>query len=96
MKPLRNNDRQIYLQLVGYKEDRPAFGNTHDSFLEDMGTHTRIDSTEGVIQEKDGPVTVEGTCQADSLTLPSTQVHTSLSNLERENEVRHLIRLFLC
>lgn len=49
-----------YLQLMGYKKDCPAFSNTHDSFLEDVGAHTGIDSTEGIIQEKNGPLAVEG------------------------------------
>lgn len=72
-----------HLQLVCYKEHRLVFGNTLDSFLEDMGTHASINSAERIIQEKYGPFTIEGTCQAHSLTLPSTQVGTSLSNLER-------------
>lgn len=59
---IRNSKTTPNLQLVGYKEDRLAFGNTHDSFTEDMGTHKSIDSTEWIIQEKDGPFTVEGTC----------------------------------
>lgn len=75
-----------YLQLVGYKEHCLAFGEAPDSFMEDMGTHTSINSAERVIQEKYGPFTVEGTSQAHSLTLPSTQVGTSLSNLEREKK----------
>lgn len=45
---------------MGYKQDGPAFSNTHDSFLEDVGTHTGVDSTEGVIQEKNGSLAVEG------------------------------------
>lgn len=67
---------------MGYKEDCPAFSNTHDSFLEDVGAHTGIDSTEGIIQEKNGPLAVEGPGQAQPLTLPSTQVDTPLSNLD--------------
>lgn len=82
----RNFQTVPYLQLVGYKEHRLAFGDTPDSFMEDVVTHTSINSAERVIQEKYGPLTVEGTCQAHSLTLPSTQVGTSLSNLERESK----------
>lgn len=67
---------------MGYKQDCPAFSNTHDSFLEDMGAHTGINSTEGVIQEKNGPLAVEGSSQTQSLTLPSTQVDAPLSNLD--------------
>ena len=70
-----------YLQLVGYKEHRLAFGGTPDGFMEDVGTHTSIHSAERVIQEKYGPLAVQGTCQAHSLPLASTQVGASLSNL---------------
>lgn len=55
---------ETHLQLVGYKQDCPAFSNPHDSFLEDVGAHTGIDSAEGIIQEKNGPLTVEGPSQA--------------------------------
>lgn len=51
-----------YLQLVGHKKHCFVFSNTPDSFTEDMGTHASINSAERVIQEKNGPVTVEGTC----------------------------------
>lgn len=78
---IRNSQTVPYLQLVGYKEDRLAFGDTPDGFMEDMGTNTSIDGAEGVIQEKYGLLAVEGTSQAHPLTLPSTQVGTSLSNL---------------
>lgn len=67
---------------MGYKKDCPSFSNTHDSFLEDLGAHTCIDSTEGIIQQKNGPLTVEGPSQTHSLTLPSTQVDAPLANLD--------------
>lgn len=67
---------------MGYKQDCPAFSNTHDSFLEDVGAHTGINSTKGIIQEKNGPLAVQGPSQAQSLTLPSTQVDAPLSNLD--------------
>lgn len=73
---------------MGYKQDCPAFSNTHDSFLEDIGAHTGINSTEGVIQEKNGSLAVEGPSQTQSLTLPSTQVDTSLSNLDLKKKKR--------
>lgn len=79
-----------YLQLVGYKEHRLAFGGTPDSFMEDVGTNTSINRTERVIQEKYGPLAVEGTSQAHSLTLPSTQVGTSLSYLFINILTKHL------
>lgn len=84
----------LYLQLVGDKEDRLAFANTHDSFMEDMRAHTSINSTQRIIQENYGPLTVEGSGQAHSLTLPSAQVCTSLSNLQQERYkmLRHQLR----
>lgn len=78
---IRVSQTAPHLQLVGDKEHRLSFADTPDSFTEDIGTHTGVHSAERVIQEKYGPFTVEGTSQAHSLTLPSTQVGTSLSNL---------------
>lgn len=75
---------ETHLQLVGYKQDCPSFSNTHDSFVEDLGTHTGIDSTEGIIQEKNGPLAVEGPSQAQSLALPTTQIDAPLSNLDKK------------
>lgn len=74
-----------YLQLVGHKEHRLSFGYASDCFMEDMGTHASIHRAERVIQEKNGPLAVESTRQAHSLTLPSAQVGASLSNLEGES-----------
>lgn len=59
---IRNSQAVPYLQLVGYKEHRLAFGGTPDGFMEDVGTHTSIHGAERVIQEKYGPLAVEGTC----------------------------------
>lgn len=73
---------ETHLQLVGYKQDCPAFSNTHDSSVEDVGAHTGIDSTEGIIQEKNGLLAVEGPSQTQSLSLPTTQVGAPLSNLD--------------
>lgn len=75
---------ETHLQLMGYKQDCPSFSNTHDSLLEDLGTHTGIDSTEGIIQEKNGPLAVEGPSQAQSLALPTTQIDSPLSNLDKK------------
>lgn len=83
---IRSAQTVPYLQLVGYKEHRLVFGNTPDSLTEDMGTHTGINSAQRVIQQEYGPFAVEGTCQAHSLTLPSAQVGTSLSNLVRKEK----------
>lgn len=77
-----NSQMVFYLQLVGDKEHRLAFGNTPDSFMEDMRTHTSIHCAQRVVQEKYGPLTVEGTSQTHSLTLPSAQVGPSLTNLQ--------------
>lgn len=79
----RNSQEAPYLQLVGYEEHSFAFGSTLDGFMEDVRTHTSINSTERVIQQQYGLLTVEGTCQAHSLSLPSTQVGTSLPDLEK-------------
>lgn len=75
-----------HLQLMGYKEYRLAFGGTPYSFIKDMGTHTSVNSTERVIQEKYGPLAVQCTSHAHSLTLSPTQVGTSLPNLERKRK----------
>lgn len=70
-----------HLQLMRYKEHRLVFSSTPYGFTEDVGTHTSIDSTQRVIQQEYGSLTVDCTGQADSLTLPSTQISTSLPNL---------------
>lgn len=73
----------LYLQLVGDEEDGLAFGKILDGFMEDVGAHAGIHGAERVVQEKDGPLAVEGAGQAHPLTLPSAQVDASLSNLKR-------------
>lgn len=85
-----------YLQLMRYKEYGFAFSGPPNGFTEDMGAHTGINSTERVIQEKNGPLTVECTRQAHSLTLPSTQVGTPLANLKRENKNTFCTKLSSC
>lgn len=75
-----------YLQLVRYKEHRLVFAGSFDSFMEDMGTNASIDRTERVIQEHYGPLAVESPSQTHSLTLPSTQVGPSLTNLGKESK----------
>lgn len=67
-----------------YKEHSFAPSSTTDGIVEEVGAHVGINGTERVVQEQYGPVAVQGTCQAHSLTLPTTQVSTSLPNLEQE------------
>ncbi len=85
-----------HLQLMGYEENSLAFGDTLDGFMEDMGTNTSVDGTQGVVQEENGPLAVEGTSQAHSLTLPSTQVGTSLSNLRNKKDKTSSVKLLSC
>lgn len=85
-----------YLQLMRYKEYGFAFSGPLNGFTEDMGAHTGIDGAERVIQEKNGPLTVECTRQAHALTLPSTQVGTPLANLKRENKNTFCTKLSSC
>lgn len=73
---------------MGDEEHRLAFGGAPYGFVEDLGAHTSIDSTERVVQEEDGPLAVECTSQAHSLTLSPTQVSTSLPNLDTERRQR--------
>lgn len=78
-----------YLQLVGHKKHRLVYGGTPDSFVEDVGADKSVDGTERVVQEEYGPLAIEGTRQAHSLTLPSAQVGTSLSNLQRKSKQKN-------
>lgn len=85
-----------HLQLVRYKEYGFALSSTPNGFAEDMGAHAGIDGTERVVQEKNGPLTVDCTRQAHSLTLASTQVGSPLANLKRENRNKFFTELSSC
>lgn len=83
---LENQRLSPHLQLVCYKEHSLVFSSPPNCFIEDVGTHTRINSTERVIQKQYGPLTVECTCQAHSLTLSSAKISAPLPNLEGKSK----------
>lgn len=52
-----------------------------DGVVEDMIGHMGVKSAQWVVQDVNVPVTVQGTGQTDSLTLPATQVGPTFPNL---------------
>lgn len=57
-----------------------------DGVTEDVVGHVGVKGAERVVQDVHVPVTVEGTGQADSLALPTTQVGTTLTDLMGGNK----------
>lgn len=66
---------------MGDEDDGLVVKMLLDGVMEDVIRHVGIKSAKGVIQDVNVPVTVEGTGQADSLSLPATQVGPALPNL---------------
>ena len=54
----------------------PQLSSWSYNFIEDVFSHMRIYSTEGIIQQVDISIEINSTCQADTLFLSSTQVNT--------------------
>ncbi len=52
-----------------------------DGVVKDVVGHVGVEGAERVVQDVNVPVTVEGTGQADSLALPTTQVGATLTDL---------------
>lgn len=63
------------------KQNRLRLEVLPDGTVEDVVAHVGIQGTEGVIQDVDAPVTIQGAGKADPLALSTTQVGSSLSNL---------------
>ena len=63
-----------------------------DGVVEDVVSHMSIQCAQRVIQNVDGPVTVQGSSQADPLTLTATEVGTPLANLIRDHTHTHTHR----
>ena len=45
-----------------------------DDFIEDVPTHVRVHSTQGIVKEVDVGLLVHSTCYTDTLLLATTQV----------------------
>lgn len=72
---------EVYLQLVSDEDDGLVAKLLPDGVAEDVVGHVGVEGAEGVVQDVNVPVAVEGTGQADSLALPTTQVGTTLADL---------------
>lgn len=69
---------------MGDEDDGLVVKMLLDGMMEDVIRHVGIKSAKRVIQDVDVPITVEGTGQADSLSLPTAQVGPALPNLIKE------------
>ena len=69
---------------MGDKDDGLFCQNSHDATGEDVAANVDVDSGEGVIEEIDVVVAVQGTGQADPLLLAPTEIDASLSNLRTQ------------
>lgn len=74
-----------YLQLMGDEDDGLLAQMLSDGIVKDVVAHVGVQGAEGVVQDVDGAVAVEGSCQADALPLPATQVGTTLTDLQRKH-----------
>lgn len=72
----------FYLKLMCDKDDGLALGHCADGVVEELRAHVGVHGTERVVQEQDGLLAIQGTCQAHPLALPATQVGTPLTYLE--------------
>ena len=66
---------------MGDKDDGLSCQNSHDAIGEDVAANVDVNSGEGVIEEIDVVVAVQGAGQADPLLLAPTEIDASLSNL---------------
>lgn len=71
----------VHLQLVGDEDNGLAAKLLPDCIAEDVIRHMGVEGTQWVIQDVNVPVAVQGTGQADSLTLPTAQVGTTFPDL---------------
>ena len=69
---------------MGDKDDGLFCQNSHDATGEDVVANVDVDSGEGVIEEIDVVVAVQGTGQADPLLLAPAEIDASLSNLRTQ------------
>ena len=69
---------------MGDKDDGLFCQNSHDATGEDVAANVDVDSGEGVIEEIDVVVAVQGTGQADPLLLAPAEIDASLSNLRTQ------------
>lgn len=80
--------RRSYLQLVCDKHNGLVTQLLPDGISENVIGHVSVQRAERVIQEVDVAVTVQGSCQADSLALTSTQVGPSLTHLLKQEDLQ--------
>lgn len=71
----------VHLQLVCNQEDRFSPQLFLYALLKNVFAHVSVHGRQGVVQEEDVPVGVDGSGQADPLLLPPRQVQPSLSDL---------------
>ena len=76
------NSGSAYLQLVRDKQHRPWPRQALDGVPEEVGAHAGVHGAQGVVQQQDGPLAVQGPRQADPLPLAPAQVSSPLANLE--------------
>lgn len=72
---------QSHLQLVGHQDDRLPPERPLNALLEDMPPHVGVHGRQGVVQQVDLVVRVDGAGQADPLLLPPREVEAPLPDL---------------
>ena len=70
---------------MGDKDDGPSCQNSPDAIGEDVAADVNVESGEGVIEEIDVIVAVQGAGQAEPLLLAATEVDASLANLRTQH-----------
>lgn len=81
---------QSHLQLVGHQDDRLPPEHLKNALLEDVLLHVGIHGRQGVVQQVDLSVQVDGAGQADPLFLPPGEVEAPLPDLWTGSQ-RHCI-----
>lgn len=84
----RDTRKRSYLQLVGDEHHGLMTQLLPDGVSKDVIGHMSVQGAERIVQEVDVAVAVQGSGQADSLTLTSTQVGPSLTHLVKQEDLQ--------
>lgn len=79
----------LHLQLVCNQDDRFSLQLFFYALFKNVLPHVSVDCRQGVIEEEDVPVWVDGSGQADPLLLPPRQIQPSLPDLPKQQRKAH-------
>lgn len=71
-----------HLQLMCHQDDRLSLQLFFHALFKNVLPHVSVDGRQGVVEEEDVPVGVDGSGQADPLLLPPRQIQASLPDLQ--------------